>query len=128
MGAHRNNPIALAAANGKPIPMTIPDLVFGFEFEVTIEVNAVKMAEIKAAYEAHKAAGGTPDTVPDFPLTPEDQDYVVYNRPTVIRPSRFTEKHPKAVLRWNEHFRCPLREILNRAEMAFGGGQQEPSS
>lgn len=97
---------------------------FGFEFEVVTEPNKERMAEINKAIEECRARGEDPSGL-DFDVSYDQQDYVVYNRVCVLRPSPLApdpRQIPKANLRWNEHLRIPLAEVMARADVAFSGG------
>lgn len=118
MGAHKDNPIALLHKAAPPKPLF--EMAYGFEFEVVIEPNAAKKAEIQAFLDAELAAGKKPGEInTGFQLTPEEQDLVVYNRICQARPSRLVQQTPVARLRCGEHMRMPLTEVMSRAEEAF---------
>ena len=119
--------MAQAAARGE-IPRFPPGAeIFGFNFEPVIELNAEKMKEVVALLDAAKARGEDPRlAVPSINPTanPEFFDYVVYNRPTVGRPSPLAireDQIPTAQIRWSEHLRIPLTALKERASAAFGG-------
>lgn len=123
MGEHKFNPRAAEAAR----PM--PDEVLGFNLAPTLELNREKTAEMVAIIDAAKEAGQDPRrAVPKWNPkdNPEFFDYVVYNVPTVGRPSVLSIRQneiPTASIRWSEHFRCPLTELKSRADAAFAGAE-----
>lgn len=125
MGEHRTNPTAIAAAQ-----RTILDEVLGFNLAPTVELNKEKLAEVVAIVDAAKESGQDPrQAVPKWNPkdNPEFFDYVVYNVPTVGRPSALSirqDQIPTASIRWSEHFRCPLTELKARADAAFAGAEE----
>ena len=123
MGAHKNNPVALIHAAPRPIESPFQ---YSYGFQAAIEPNKVKMAEITAMLDKAKADGVDPKDINlNIPLTPDDQDYVVYHQIMQGRPSLLTRQVPTARIRGPEHFRMPLREVLDRAWMVFDGGPGE---
>lgn len=123
MGAHKNNPVALIHAAPRPIESPFQ---YSYGFQVAIEPNKVKMAEITAMLDKAKADGKTPDQIDlNIPISPDEQDYVVYHEIQQARPSLLTRQMPVAKIRGPEHFRMPLREVLDRSQMAFDGGPGE---
>jgi hypothetical protein len=124
MGEHKHNPRAIAAAQ-PAIRFAPGDEIFGFSFETVIELNKAKMAEVVALVDAARANGHDPrHAVPAFnpKENPEFFDYVVYNRPTVGRPSPLLpdpRQIPTAQIRAGENLRIPLVELKQRADVAF---------
>src|SRR5882672_5146780 len=113
MGQHRENPRAVAAA--QPAQKFPPGSeIFGFQLLSNIELSKVKQAEAAAMMDEAVARGQDPRfAIPRWNPTdqPEYFDYVVYNVPTVGRPSPLMldpRKIPTATIRWSEHLRIPL--------------------
>ena len=129
MGEHKNNPRAIAAAAGAYRPSPGQE-VYGFKLVANVELNKEKLAEAVAIIDAAKARGEDPRfAVPKWnPMeNPEWFDYVVYNTPTVGRPSALSirqDQIPTATLRWSEHLRIPLTELRSRADAAFAGAEE----
>lgn len=124
MGEHRNNSRAIAAS--KPAQRFPPGSeIFGFQLQSVLELNKTKMAEVTAIIDAAKNRGEDPRfAVPKWNPTdnPEWFDYVVYNVPTLGRPSALAidpRQIPTATIRWSEHLRIPLLELRARADGAF---------
>lgn len=128
MGAHRTNPMALAASAGDiaSVVRNATEFRYDYSFEVTTEPNKAKAAEIRDFIDAELAAGKEPkDINVHFDLKPEDQDLVVYHRVRQFREIKITEQVAAANIRFEEAFRKPLVEVMNRAQMAFDGGPGE---
>lgn len=133
-GQHHRNPVAQAAARGE-IPRFPPGAeLYGFNFEPVIELNKAKMAEVVAIVDAARLEGRDPRiAVPNINPTenPEHFDYVVYNRPTIGRPSALAiraDQIPTAQIRWSEHLRIPLVELKARVDSAFAGHEAQGKS
>lgn len=128
MGAHRTNPMALAASAGDlaAVVRNATSFKYDYTFEVTVEPNKAKAEEIRAHLDAELALGKDPkDINVQFDLRPEDQDLVVYHRVRQFREIKVTSQVAAANIRCGEHFRMPLVEVMNRAQMAFDGGPGE---
>lgn len=128
MGEHRYNPRAIAAA--QPREFAPGDEVLGFSFETVLELNKEKLAEVVALIDAAKANGEDPRRVVPA-LNPKENpeffDYVVYNRPTVGRPSPLLpdpRQIPTAQIRYTEHLRIPLVELKQRADDTFSKAER----
>lgn len=137
MGEHRHNPKALAlrengqlskhSARERELQSRFPpgSEVLGFQFETVLELNKEKLAEVTALADAAIAAGEDPRfAIPRW--TPKDNpeffDYVVYNKPSLGRPSALAidpRQIPTAMIRYSEHLRIPLTELRARADGAF---------
>ena len=128
MGAHRTNPMALAAAE-RAIIQNVTEFGYAYAFEVDIEPNKAKMAEITAMFDTAKEAGRSPDELDmsdaGLGITPECQDYVVYHRIRQVRKILVTGQTATINIRGPEHFRMPLTEVMNRAQLAVDGGPSE---
>ena len=128
MGDHRNNPIALIHQAPKPRPVE-----YGYQhaFEVSIEPNKVKMAEITKMLDEAKAAGKQPNEIDlNIPITPEEQDYVAYHQVLQLRPTSLMNQQGQrqmmmAKIRGAEAFRMPFAEVLARAQQAADGGPSD---
>jgi len=123
-GQHHRNPRAIMAA--QPVPKFPQGTeVLGFQFEAVLELTKEKLAEAKAIIDEAEARGQDPRTaVPNWNPTeqPEYFDYVVYNRPSLGRPSPLLpdpRQVPTAFIRYSEHLRIPLVELRKRADAAF---------
>lgn len=131
MGEHRSNPRAIAAEQYRAGNFPAGAEFFGFSFEAVLELNKEKMAEVVALVEAAKAEGHDPRrAVPalDPRANPEFFDYVVYNRPSVARPSPLLpdpRQIPTAQIRHSEHLRIPLVELKQRADVAFADANRD---
>lgn len=130
MGEHKTNGRAIAAA--EPAPRFPPGTEFyNHQFEVVIELNREKTAEMVAIVDAAKERGEDPrHAVPRWNPTenPEWFDYVAYNRAQVARPSPFAidpRQIPAANIRLAEHFRMPLNELRARADGAFANHENK---
>jgi hypothetical protein len=117
--------MAIAAAQPRPAKS-------GYEYrtmlQTEIEPNKETMAQITAALDAHKAAGGTPQTFDlGFELKPEQMDFVVYIAPQQIRHSALNVgKVPMVTLgHYKEFARYPMVELNERFDMAVNGGPGE---
>lgn len=132
MGEHRNNPRAIRAAEPRPLPQVKE--AFGFEFEVQIELNKEKLAEVVGLVDAARARGDDPKlAVPpyDHREHPEWFDYVVYNRAIVARPSSLVinpDQIPAAKIRLTEHTRFPLADLYARVDGAFAEREMKGTS
>lgn len=123
MGAHKHNPVALAAAARGPRPIQ-GEYQYMAGLQVRIEPNAAKKAEMQAEYDRQKAEGIPEENMHiTFDLTPDDQDVVGYFEVMQGRPSLLTQQMPTARMRVAEAFRVPLVEIMGRADLAFNGGK-----
>lgn len=133
MGEHSRNPIAIAADAPRRIPGP-GDVQYAFRQKVELELNKEKLAEVTAILDAAKARGEDPRfSIPNWNPkdTPEFFDYVVYNEPMVGRPSALAidPKHiPFATIRWSEHLRIPLVDIIARADERFAAAETRGSS
>ena len=132
MGEHRHNGRAIAAA--APAQKFPPGAeILGFSFETALELNKFKMAEATVIIDEAKARGQDPRfAVPKWnpQENPEYFDYVVYNRPSLGRPSPLAldpRQIPTAQVRWSEHLRIPLVELRARADGAFAGAEEAAS-
>jgi len=133
MGAHKNNPQAIAKAQRAPVPLT--DEVYRYDVETVVEPNAAFMAEIEAAGDQATAAGGDTRRAVHFAsqkFNPKDHpaqfDLVVYHRVMVGRPSALLpdpNKFPAALLRFGEVLRRPLAEVRERADQAFAMANEQ---
>jgi hypothetical protein len=133
MGEHKSNMRSIQAA--QPVPRLPPGSeVFGFSFETQLELNKEKMAEVVALIDAATAAGRDPRTaVPVISPNehPEWFDYVVYNRPSIGRPSALQidpRQIPTAQIRWSEHIRIPLVDLRARVDEAFAATEARGDS
>lgn len=123
MGRHKDNPLALI--HQAPRPINSP-YKYGYGYEVTTEPNKAKMAEITAMLDKAKADGLSPQDIDlNIPLTPDETDYVVYHRMQQFRESLISGQTKVANIRGPEHFRCPLKDVMDRADLAFNGGPGE---
>jgi hypothetical protein len=132
MGEHRNNPRAIEAA--KPAERFPPGAeIFNHQFEVAIELNKEKTAEMVAIVDAAKSRGEEPRfALPkwDPTVNPEWFDYVVYNQAVVARPSPLAidpRKIPAARIRLGEQYRFPLKELRDRTDAAFANHEARGS-
>jgi hypothetical protein len=127
MGDHKTNPRAIAAAQAPVMPPG--SVVIGFQFQAVLELNAAKMAEVSKELDFATAAGKDPATVITPELNPKEHpewyDYVVYNVPTIGRPSVLMQNVPTARVRWSEHLRVPYKQLLERADGLFNGAAME---
>ena len=130
MGEHKFNPKAAAAAAGAFRPEPGSE-IYGFQLIPVVELNKEKMAELVAILDAAKLRGEDPRHAIPQDWTPIKNpgffDYVVYNVPTLGRPSVLSirsDQIPTATIRWNEHLRIPLPELRSRADMAFAGAEE----
>jgi hypothetical protein len=129
MGAHRNNPVAIAATN-RPSLVGV-DEILGFRLESAIELCQERMAEIHAAGEAAKASGGDErvavhDVASQWNAKehPEAFDLVIYACATVGRPSALMpdpRNVPTASIRIREFLRLSLASLRKAADAAFVG-------
>lgn len=133
MGAHRNNPRAVAAAVPRHIPQP-GDEAYAFRFKAYLELNKEALAEVTALCDAAKARGEDPRfAIPKWNAkeNPEFFDYVVYNEPMVGRPSALAldpKQIPFATIRWSEHLRIPLVELRARVDETFAGAEARGQS
>jgi hypothetical protein len=134
MSDHKNNPISVLAR--KATPKSVEDVRalasavevggYTYGFEVAIEPNKAKMAEITKMLDDAKAAGKSPQDVDlSFELKPEEKDYVVYHQVQQIRQLKIINQTMVVKLRGPEHFRMPMTEILARAQHQIDGGPAE---
>ena len=131
MGAHKSNPMALAAVASDvgAILRNVTEFKYAYAFEVSIEPNKAKMAEIEAMLDAAKAAGKAPADIDmsneALGIDASNQDYVVYHRIQQLRRIMVVDKTAIINLRGPEHFRMPLAEVMNHAQLAVDGGPSE---
>lgn len=128
MGQHKHNPRAIMAQAGDlgGLIRSVTDYEYKYAFDVAIEPNKAKKAEIQAFLDAELASGKDPKDIDTrFKFTPEDQDYVVYHLIQQGRRLKVVDKIAVINIRGPEHFRMPLKEVMDRAQMAADGGPSE---
>jgi hypothetical protein len=119
----RLNPTAIAAGQGA---FQVTE-VLGFQFRTTLELTAEKRAELVALGDAALADGREPrEVMPTWnpKENPEFFDYVVWNVPTVGRPSPLqirADQVPTAAIKWSEFLRIHYPTIKERADASFAG-------
>ena len=134
MGAHRNNPNALAKQAGVD-PRLLGEELYDFSFQVRILPNAAFMAEINAAGRTAQLAGEDERRAVHVASQkynpkehPEHFDLVVLNQINVMRPSALAisqNQQPVAGLGVSEHLRVPLADIRKRASEAFANHEAQ---
>jgi hypothetical protein len=119
----RLNPTAIAASQGA---FQVSE-VLGFQFKTTLELTEPKRLELVALGDAAVADGKDPrEVMPTWnpKENPEFFDYVVWNVPTVGRPSPLqirADQVPTAMIKWSEFLRIPYPTLKDRADSSFAG-------